>query len=235
MHTLEILNRTPLLSRIEATDKLSPARFTWIEAGFLTIENMPIEIEKGHIYVNAGIHGRGYLRADDTNYDVPDTRADELRGDPGHYCMSDEGLVLLKHYEGLKLRAYRCPTGVISIGYGHTKTAYLGQVITENRALKLLYDDLCQFEKAVKRLVQVPISRHEFSALVSYCYNCGAYSLIGTNLLANLNDGLYDLAAAEFTLGWENEPAGLRYRRCAEKILFKTGELRLIETDAELI
>ena len=35
--------------------------------------------------------------------------------------MTQQGLDLIKKYEGLRLEAYKCPAGVWTIGYGHTK------------------------------------------------------------------------------------------------------------------
>ena len=35
--------------------------------------------------------------------------------------ISDEGIALIKKYEGCELKAYLCPAGVWTIGYGHTK------------------------------------------------------------------------------------------------------------------
>jgi len=36
------------------------------------------------------------------------------------------GLEIVKFYEGLKLKAYLCPAGIPTIGYGHTKNVKLG-------------------------------------------------------------------------------------------------------------
>lgn len=55
--------------------------------------------------------------------------------------LSQKGLDLIKGFEGLRLRAYRDPAGVWTIGYGHTGGVKPGQVITRARAEELLRAD----------------------------------------------------------------------------------------------
>ena len=72
------------------------------------------------------------------------------------------GLDLIKSFEGLKLRAYLCPAKVWTIGYGSTGPHVIpGKVITEVEAEELLKDDLDRFEKAVTRLVTVPLRQNQ--------------------------------------------------------------------------
>ena len=40
---------------------------------------------------------------------------------------------VLKEHEGLRLKAYRCPGGVLTIGYGHTKNVKPGDVIDKEQ------------------------------------------------------------------------------------------------------
>ena len=41
---------------------------------------------------------------------------------------SSLGLGIIKEFEGLKLKAYTCPAGILTIGYGHTgKDVFDGQ------------------------------------------------------------------------------------------------------------
>ncbi|NBO19656.1 MAG: lysozyme, partial [Proteobacteria bacterium] len=37
--------------------------------------------------------------------------------------LSDEGVALLKEYEGFSATAYRCPAGKLTAGYGHVLLA----------------------------------------------------------------------------------------------------------------
>jgi len=70
---------------------------------------------------------------------------------------SESGLALIRQFEGLRLRAYLCPAGIPTIGYGSTTGVQMGQTITAERAEELLRDDVRQFEAAVSRLVKVPL------------------------------------------------------------------------------
>ena len=73
--------------------------------------------------------------------------------------MSQAGIdALLKKFEGCKLKAYRCPANVCTIGYGHTSAAGTptvidGMTITQKQADDILRQDLVKYETAVQGLV----------------------------------------------------------------------------------
>jgi len=134
------------------------------------------------------------------------------------------GLNLVKSFEGLKLTAYRCPAGILTIGYGSTGPHVTpGKVITEAQANDLLQDDLDRFEKAVTRLVTVPLTQNQYDALVSFAFNVGISALERSTLLKRVNAKLFDQARAEFSK-WNRTGgrplAGLTRRRAAEAALF---------------
>ncbi len=53
---------------------------------------------------------------------------------------------LVKEFEGLRLTAYICPAGVLTIGWGHTgPDVYSGQTITVAQAETFLDNDLQKF------------------------------------------------------------------------------------------
>lgn len=139
---------------------------------------------------------------------------------------------LVKHFEGLFLKAYLCPAGVWTIGYGHTGlkhkdgTVKAGRKITEAEAEALLMHDLNVFAPSVEKLVTVPLKQHEFDALVSFHFNTGA--LGKSTLLKKLNQMDKGGAALEFlkwTRGGGKVLPGLVRRRKAEQYLFNTGGL----------
>jgi lysozyme len=136
------------------------------------------------------------------------------------------GLDLIKEFEGLKLRAYLCPAKVWTIGYGSTGPHVTpGKVITEKQAEELLKDDLDRFEKAVTRLVTVPLRQNQYDALVSFAFNCGIGNLESSTLLKRVNARLFDNAVTEFAKwnkGGGKVLAGLTRRRAAEAALFKS-------------
>lgn len=138
--------------------------------------------------------------------------------------ISAEGLDLIKRYEGLRLRAYLpTPNDVWTIGYGHTKTAKQGMVITEEEAEKLLIRDCRWVEEALAEHVKVPLKQNQFDALASFVYNLGETNFAKSTLLRKLNGGDY-LGAADQLLRWNKQGstvlAGLTRRRKEERELF---------------
>ena len=138
--------------------------------------------------------------------------------------ISKAGLDLIKQFEGLYLQAYRCPAGVPTIGYGHTAGVAMGQTITQQQADDYLRRDVRQFERAVSRLVRVPLTQGQFDALVSFAFNLGEGALAQSTLLRLLNAGDYAGAAAQFDR-WNKAGGrvlpGLVRRRAAERALFE--------------
>jgi lysozyme len=136
---------------------------------------------------------------------------------------SQKGLDLIKRYEGLSLKAYRCPAGILTIGYGHTSEVKKGQVITHEVAELLLRKDIQKCENTIKQSVKVNINQNQFDSLVSLCYNIGNGGIRNSNLLKLLNKGDYKGASAQF-LVWDKVKGktvkGLTNRRLAERELF---------------
>lgn len=105
---------------------------------------------------------------------------------------------VLKKFEGCRLKAYRCPAGVWTIGYGHTSEVREGQWITQDQAESLLKEDLVEFARYINKMVTVPLNQNQFDALVCFCYNIGPGNFKGSTLLRLLNDGYYVAASNEF-------------------------------------
>jgi lysozyme len=118
--------------------------------------------------------------------------------------LSDNGALLIKDFEGLRLDAYRDSAGVWTIGYGSTryhdgKAVMPGdRLANEEQADALFRNTLGQYEEAVNRHITVPISQNQFNALVSFAYNEGTGALAGSTLVKKLNAGDYQGAAAQF-------------------------------------
>lgn len=138
--------------------------------------------------------------------------------------INEPGLELIKKFEGCRLKAYLCPAGVETIGYGHTRSAVMGQVISEAEADALLREDLRHAEEAVDRLVTAPINENQFSALVSFTFNLGAQAFEESTLLSLLNANAGAETVANQLLRWnkvdDQEWPGLTRRRHAERALF---------------
>ena len=142
--------------------------------------------------------------------------------------ISNNGLNLIKQFEGLKLNAYDDGVGVWTIGYGTIKypngvRVKHGDKITQAQADQYIANDVATFERAVNMLVNVPLNQNQFDALVSFTYNLGATNLSASTLLKKLNLKDYNGAAGEFQK-WNKAGGkvmtGLVRRRKAEMELF---------------
>jgi lysozyme len=148
--------------------------------------------------------------------------------------INQAGLDIVKEREGLRLEAYRDPVGIWTIGYGHTKTAKSGMVVTKEEAEALLRKDLEDAEEAVDIQVTVPLNPNQFSALVSFVYNVGSGNLQRSTLKKLLNQGKYEAAAKEFdrwVYAGGKKLNGLVTRRKMEKGLFLTPYREEISTE----
>lgn len=139
---------------------------------------------------------------------------------------SQNGIDLIKKFEGCRLTAYRCPAGKWTIGYGHTSGVKEGMRITQKKAESYLKSDLKIYEKAVEKRVKVPLNQGQFDGLVSFTYNLGEGNLTSSTLLRKLNNGDYYGASGEFgrwVYSAGKKLNGLVRRREAEKALFLSG------------
>ena len=133
--------------------------------------------------------------------------------------ISQNGINLIKQFEGCSLKAYKCPAGVWTIGYGHTKNVTEGQTITQAQAINLLKQDLKIYENYVNN-TGLNLNQNEFDALVSFCYNCGPGNLKKLTYGRTLNQ----IADALLLYTKANGVVlnGLVRRRKAERELFMT-------------
>lgn len=136
---------------------------------------------------------------------------------------SQEGISLIKKFEGCRLEPYLCSAGVLTIGYGHTRTAVEGQNWSQDHAEEMLKNDLQEFEQYVEELVAVPLHQNQFDALVAWCFNLGPANLKASTLLKVLNAGDYEGVPAQIKR-WNKAGGkvleGLIRRREAEALLF---------------
>jgi len=94
--------------------------------------------------------------------------------------VSDEGIKLIKHFEGVHKKPYICPAGYWTVGVGHliSRDAELpiewDRVLSPGEIDDLLRKDLRRFELGVLRLLgTVQPNQSEFDALVSFSFNLG--------------------------------------------------------------
>ena len=139
--------------------------------------------------------------------------------------LSENGTKLIKKYEGCRLKAYKCPRGVWTIGYGHTNNVRPDDVITQDEAEELFKQDVKVFENAINRLIKVKLNQNQFDALVSFTFNLGYgdRGLGGSTLLRLLNNSDYIGASKQFSrwvYSGDRVLEGLIKRRNEEKELF---------------
>lgn len=140
--------------------------------------------------------------------------------------ISEEGINLIKSFEGCRLSAYQDSGGIWTIGYGHTSNVYSGMKITEEQAEIFLEKDVEISQREVDRDVLVSINQNQFDTLVSFTYNVGTKAFRTSTLLKKINRKDMEGAANEFEK-WVKADGriirGLEKRRKIEKDIFLYG------------
>lgn len=134
-------------------------------------------------------------------------------------------LSLIKRFEEFSATAYYCPAGYLTIGYGHVLNAENAFVaISESEAERLLMQDIRHAERAMARLIVMPLTQGQHDALVSFTFNLGAGALQRSTLRRKINAGLHEEIPAEL-MRWVyaggKKLAGLVRRRQAEANLYR--------------
>ena len=142
--------------------------------------------------------------------------------------ISQAGIDLIKGFESLQLDAYKCPAGVWTIGWGHTRGVEFGMHISEQQAEEFLAQDIAEVERDLPAVFHVNLTQGQWDALVSLSFNlCGGAARLPQtcpHLVANVNNGKFAEAARQFLN--INHAAngkvlpGLTRRREAERRLF---------------
>lgn len=138
--------------------------------------------------------------------------------------LSQNGLNLIKKWEGLRLKSYKCSAGRWTIGYGHTTGVTKDLTCIQEQADAWLYADCQNAMNAVNRWDTVyNWSQNEFDALVSFTFNCGSVNL--KNLLKNGTRSRSEIEKylPQYRKAGGKVVQGLINRRNDELKLFKTG------------
>lgn len=140
--------------------------------------------------------------------------------------ITDAGKDLIKRFESCRLKAYLCPAGIWTIGYGHTgPEVYEGLEWTQGQADLAFEADLQAFDAFVCRTCPsaTPIQQ---GALVSLCYNIGMGAFAKSSV-ARLHNADKDAEAAQAFALWNKAGGkvltGLVRRRAAEAALYVEG------------
>lgn len=141
--------------------------------------------------------------------------------------VTEDGLRLIRRFEGFSAVPYLCPAGYLTVGYGHVvkNPEAFRQPITEDEATEILALDIQNAEKAVLRLITVPLTNGQFDALVSFTFNLGSGALQRSTLRRKVNRENHAEVPAEF-LRWVwaggRKLKGLVNRREAESLMYGT-------------
>ena len=134
---------------------------------------------------------------------------------------SQNGINLIKQFEGCRLEAYLDAVGVPTIGYGHIVDVKMGDKITQIKAEQLLKEDLERYEVAVNALrYHYNLNQNEFDALVSFAFNLGIGNLSKLTQNNKRNKGEIADAMLLYNKAGGQVLSGLTKRRKAERDLF---------------
>ena len=132
---------------------------------------------------------------------------------------------LIMRLEGFSDKAYKCPAGVLTIGYGHTGDIKATDVITKTKAIDLLTQDVNKL--CVPCLKDLELTQNQYDALCSFIYNVGPTNFNKSTMKKLLVAGKYTEASDQFDR-WVKAKGqtikGLVLRRRAEKRLFLGDE-----------
>ena len=138
-------------------------------------------------------------------------------------------LELIKKYEGCKLKAYKCPAGVWTIGYGHTYEVKKSDIITQEEAEAFLRQDVQRMINFLNSL-KLRLNPNQMKALVSFIFNIGQGAFLRSTLFKYLAVDNYDKRIYNEFLRWTKvtiegkkvELQGLVNRRKEEADLYYT-------------
>lgn len=143
-----------------------------------------------------------------------------------------QGLQLIKDFEGLRLKAYLCPAGIPTIGWGHTRGVRIGETITEAQASDYLVEDIAPIEVLLNSQ-HINFRQEQFDALVSWIFNLGVNAFGGSTMLKYIRDNRSDEDITDQMVRWVNagkKPlVGLKRRRIAEANMFVGYDLYYLD------
>lgn len=115
--------------------------------------------------------------------------------------ITDNGLKIIKRFEGFSPIIYLDSAGLPSIGYGHLlkphELSSFKNGVSELDAESLLKQDVQLAENAVTRLIKTPLTNNQFDSLVSFTFNVGAAALQRSTLRHKINRGEHESVPGE--------------------------------------
>ena len=151
-----------------------------------------------------------------------------------------EAVCEIARSEGCKLKAYRCPAGVPTIGWGHTGGVKMGDTCTQEQADAWFSIDLSVYADGVQRELKRDASDNELGAMVSLAYNIGLHGFAKSTVLKRHNEGDRQSAARAFAL-WNKARIngvlqvvdGLTSRRAREAAMYLSDDSQPMPQEVE--
>lgn len=143
--------------------------------------------------------------------------------------LDNSGCKLITDFEGLRLKAYKCPANIWTIGYGSTfypdnTKVKEGDVITKEKAFDMFKIISSDFEKALSMCIRKSITQNQFNAVASLAYNIGIGAFIKSTLLKKININPNDETIKDEFLKWNKASgkvlSGLTKRRKNESNIY---------------
>ena len=143
--------------------------------------------------------------------------------------LSAEGLNLIKQFEGVRNRPYRCPANLWTVGVGHligdgkSLPKSYNRTFTAEEINAILIRDLSRFERGIRMYIKVPLRQCEYNSLCSFAFNLGLGTLQRSTLRQKINRGDKEGAAKEilkYCRAGGKIVKGLQRRREAEYRMF---------------
>lgn len=136
---------------------------------------------------------------------------------------------LIKQFEGLRLKAYLCPAGIWTIGYGHTSGVSPNSFITIQEADEYLHRDVAAIEMQLNKL-NLSLRQCQWDAIVSFVFNIGIGNFKASTLLAKIRINPDDNSIIDEFLRWVYANGkvmrGLQKRRLTEMKLYFSDKLK---------
>ena len=147
--------------------------------------------------------------------------------------ISQNGIDLIKKFEGCKLYAYRDSVSVLTIGYGHIKNVKAGMAITQQQAESFLKDDIKPVETLLNGM-GINYTQNQFDALTSWIFNLGQGNFKSSTMYKYIVAKKSDIEITDQMVKWHNAGGkpllGLKKRRCDEANMFLGRDVYYIDS-----
>lgn len=146
--------------------------------------------------------------------------------------ISQQGIDLIKRFEGCKLSSYKDSVGVWTIGYGHTNGVRSGMSITQQQAEQYLVDDIRPIERLLNGM-SINFRQRQFDALVSWIFNLGEGNFNKSTMKKWITGNFTDEDITDQMVKWVNAGGipllGLKRRRVDEANMFLGREVYYLD------